>query len=75
MDFGVDVIVGKEVQVALDSICVFNFRTCFVIVKLYTSRLPFECYTNQLLYRQNLNDHYTLKIIYLIIFMCQDGIT
>ena len=39
MEFEVDVIVGREVQVVLVSFFMYVFHVCFVIVKLYTYRL------------------------------------
>ena len=45
MAFEADVIVGMEVQVVLVSFFVYVFHVCFVIVKLYTSRLSFTYHT------------------------------
>ena len=74
MDFKVDVIVGREVQAVLVSFFVYVFHVCFVIVKLYTSRLSFSYHTFNVLCRQNLLDRIHQNL-YLTIYMCKDGNT
>ena len=70
MDYKVDVIVGREVQVVLVSFFVYVFHVCFVIVKLYTSRLSFSYHTFNVLCRQNLLDRIHQNL-YLNIYMCK----